>query len=132
MLGKELNQLENPDLYLLLLHSSFILKYFSRAIIEDMLDVHFVLKFSLRFQITYDVIHEFAEDNVKYLELRTTPREDSSTGMTRETYVEAVLRAIDDCREKNLDIMVKLLLAIDRRGTLDTANDTVELALKYR
>ena len=116
----------------MLLHSSFILKYFSRAIIEDMLDVHFVLKFSLRFQITYDVIHEFAEDNVKYLELRTTPREDSSTGMTRETYVEAVLRAIDDCREKNLDIMVKLLLAIDRRGTLDTANDTVELALKYR
>lgn len=31
-------------------------------------------------QITKDVIKEFADDGVKYLELRSTPREEKSTG----------------------------------------------------
>lgn len=32
-------------------------------------------------QITKDVIKEFADDGVKYLELRSTPREENSTGI---------------------------------------------------
>jgi adenosine deaminase len=84
------------------------------------------------FQVTYDVIHEFAEENVKYIELRTTPREEPSTGMTTISYVETVLRAIDDCAKENLDIIVKLLLAVDRRQSLQVAMDTVQLAIKYR
>lgn len=32
------------------------------------------------YQITKDVIKEFADDGVKYLELRSTPREENSTG----------------------------------------------------
>ena len=83
------------------------------------------------FQITYDVIHEFADDNVKYLELRTTPREVTATGMTKETYVEAVLKAIEDCSKEHLDIVVKLLLAIDRRNSVAVGQKTVELADKY-
>lgn len=31
-------------------------------------------------QITKDVIKEFANDGVRYLELRSTPREEESTG----------------------------------------------------
>lgn len=34
----------------------------------------------LPYQITKDVIKEFADDGVKYLELRSTPREENSTG----------------------------------------------------
>lgn len=36
--------------------------------------------------MTTDVIEEFATDGVKYLELRSTPREDKNTGkkITRE------------------------------------------------
>lgn len=37
--------------------------------------------FFLSFQVATDVIKEFAADGVKYLELRSTPREERSTGM---------------------------------------------------
>lgn len=40
--------------------------------------------------VTKDVIKEFADDGVKYLELRSTPRGENATGMTRKTYVESV------------------------------------------
>ena len=77
------------------------------------------------------MIHEFAEDNVKYLELRTTPREVASTGMTKESYIEAVLKAIDDCARENVDSIVRLLLAIDRRNSVEVARNTIDLAEKY-
>lgn len=46
---------------------------------------HFVPKisqivFSLYSQVATDVIKEFADDGVKYLELRSTPREEKNTG----------------------------------------------------
>ena len=50
--------------------------------------------FIFTLQITRDVIQEFADDNVKYLELRTTPRAVIETGMTKESYIKAVLKAI--------------------------------------
>lgn len=84
------------------------------------------------YQVTYDVIHEFCDDNVQYLELRSTPREVTETGMTKELYVDAVLRAIRDCEAENLDIEVKLLLAIDRRNGVQVGRDTVKLAQKFR
>ena len=40
----------------------------------------------------YDTIKEFFEDNVIYLELRSTPRAES--GMTKKDYILAILRAI--------------------------------------
>ncbi len=46
-------------------------------------------------QITSDVIKEFAEDNVKYLELRTTPRNNDTTGMTKMSYLNSVIKAIE-------------------------------------
>lgn len=78
------------------------------------------------------MIHEFCDDNVRYLELRSTPREVTETGMTKELYVDAVLRAIRDCEAENLDIKVKLLLAIDRRNGVQVGHDTVKLAQKFR
>lgn len=85
------------------------------------------------YQITKDVITEFAADNVKYIELRTTPRDVPSTGMTKVTYVENVLRAINDCHDQNLDIMVRLLLAIDRgRHTEEGAMEIVKIADEFR
>ncbi|XP_061174078.1 adenosine deaminase-like protein [Saccostrea echinata] len=82
------------------------------------------------YQVTYDVIHEFHEDNVKYLELRSTPRAVQDTGMSKESYVESVLRAIRDC--KDLDIKVRLLLAIDRRNGVQVGWETLKLAQKFQ
>jgi len=80
-------------------------------------------------QVTSDVIREFAEDNVKYLELRTTLRDEPMTGMTKRSHLDSVLRAI---REKppEFDIIVKLILSIDRRMTRFAAQAVFRLAAK--
>ncbi len=79
-------------------------------------------------QVASDVIREFAAENVHYLELRTTPRDVAVTGMTKSSYTETVIKAIRDVCHENKDIAVQLILAIDRRTTLEDAMDTVKLA----
>lgn len=86
-------------------------------------------------QVAKDVISEFAADGVKYLELRSTPREEKTTGkdlkilfcgvefeiiwnryvervatfsgLTKKRYIETVLSAIQQCRNEELDIDVR-------------------------
>ncbi|XP_028933368.1 adenosine deaminase-like protein isoform X3 [Ornithorhynchus anatinus] len=81
--------------------------------------------------VTKDVIKEFADDGVKYLELRSTPRGEITTGMTKRTYVEAVLEGIKQSKEENLDIDVRYLMAVDRRGGPAVARETVKLAEEF-
>ncbi|KAJ6664291.1 hypothetical protein lerEdw1_008510 [Lerista edwardsae] len=81
--------------------------------------------------ITKDVVQEFAADGVKYLELRSTPREEPATGMTKRTYVEAVLEGIRQCKEYELDIEVRFLMSVDRRGGPAVAKETVKLAEEF-
>ncbi|XP_069744833.1 adenosine deaminase-like protein [Narcine bancroftii] len=83
------------------------------------------------FMVTKDVIKEFAADGVKYLELRSTPREEKSTAMTKKSYVEAVLEAIRQCKQEDVDIDVRFLLSIDRRGGPTVAMETVKLAEEF-
>ncbi|XP_006883271.1 PREDICTED: adenosine deaminase-like protein [Elephantulus edwardii] len=78
--------------------------------------------------VTKDVIKEFADDGVKYLELRSTPRGEIATGMTKKTYVESILEGIKQSKQENLDIDVRYLIAIDRRGGPSVAKETVKLA----
>ncbi|XP_019896123.2 adenosine deaminase-like protein isoform X3 [Esox lucius] len=78
--------------------------------------------------VAKDVIREFAEDGVKYLELRTTPREDKNTGMTKRSYVQTVIEAIRQCKNEGLDIEVRLLVSVDRRHGVEVAMKTVKLA----
>ena len=75
--------------------------------------------------VTREVIKEFAEDGVRYLELRTTPREVPGR-MTSEEYCEAVLEEIRNAVKNKATscITVKLLLSIDRRK-LDGMDDIV-------
>ncbi|XP_067849247.1 adenosine deaminase-like protein isoform X2 [Heptranchias perlo] len=83
------------------------------------------------FMVTKEVIKEFAADGVKYLELRSTPREENSTGMTKRSYVESILEAIKQCKQENVDIDVRFLLSIDRRGGPTVAMETVKLAEEF-
>ncbi|XP_007424584.1 adenosine deaminase-like protein [Python bivittatus] len=78
--------------------------------------------------VTKDVIREFATDGVKYLELRSTPREEESTGMTKRMYVEAVLEGIKQCKEEGWDIDVRFLVSVDRSRGTAAAKETVKLA----
>ena len=76
---------------------------------------------------TTRVIEDFNDDNVKFLELRSTPRAVSGK-MTKEEYVESVVDAIEKCSKK-LPIIVKYLVSIDRRGNLDDAETALQLCI---
>ncbi|XP_061773708.1 adenosine deaminase-like protein isoform X2 [Nerophis ophidion] len=78
--------------------------------------------------VATDVIKEFAADGVKYLELRSTPREETKTGLNKKNYVETVIGAIQQCKEEGVDIEVRFLVAIDRRNGSEVAMETVKLA----
>ncbi|XP_068668455.1 N6-mAMP deaminase isoform X2 [Aristolochia californica] len=109
-------------------------------------------------RITKEVVEDFALENVVYLELRTTPKNEA-IGMTKRSYMEAVikgLRAVDSvdcsfvpfdentkisiespsmnclCKDKRRKIYVRLLLSIDRRETTEAAMETVLLALEMK
>ncbi|CAK6961590.1 adenosine deaminase-like protein isoform X1 [Scomber scombrus] len=81
--------------------------------------------------VAIDVIKEFAADGVKYLELRSTPRAEKKTGLTKKGYIETVIKAIQQCKNEGVDIDVRFLVAIDRRNGTEVAMETVELAEEF-
>ncbi|KAJ3342558.1 hypothetical protein HDU93_001945 [Gonapodya sp. JEL0774] len=88
------------------------------------------------------VIDEFAKDGVRYLELRSTPRANEKSGMTKESYVRAILDVLCDSRAEHITLshgtdrtphlIVRFIPSIDRRSTKSAALDTAELALRLR
>lgn len=83
------------------------------------------------FMVATDVIKEFAADGVKYLELRSTPRGEETTGLTKRKYIETVIQAIQQCKKEGVDIDVRFLVAIDRRNGSQVAMETVQLAEEF-
>ncbi|CAH9059378.1 unnamed protein product [Cuscuta europaea] len=111
-------------------------------------------------RITKEVVEDFAAENVVYLELRTTPKRNDSKGMTKGSYMEAVLEGLRAVSTVDVDILhdsdveshinahtqcgggvngtqrkkiyVRLLLSIDRRETTEAAMETVKLAMEMR
>nr|CAI5834393.1 unnamed protein product [Callosobruchus analis] len=80
------------------------------------------------YKATQSVIQDFYHnDHVVYLELRTTPR--SEEGMSKEDYVLAVVMAI---KENSFDIIVKLILSIDRRLSIEESFDSLNVILKMK
>ncbi|XP_071844424.1 N6-Methyl-AMP deaminase-like isoform X2 [Apostichopus japonicus] len=80
---------------------------------------------------TRDVIQEFAADNVKYLELRSSPKENPSTGLTRRTYIETVLKEIKQSNYESNGILTRFLLSIDRKVPLPVMGEVVKLAEEF-
>jgi adenosine deaminase len=71
------------------------------------------------------VISEFASENVKYLELRTTPR--ASEMFTMMEYLQAVLDGMN-----HSPIIVKLIVSIDRRQSPTVQREIIDLAILFR
>jgi len=82
--------------------------------------------------LTKAVLQEFAEDNVRYLELRTTPRGKAQCGMDKEDYIRTILEEIETAQKQNEKMMIRLILSIDRKTSLEDALNTVELASAYK
>ncbi|KAK0721634.1 adenosine deaminase [Lasiosphaeria miniovina] len=85
---------------------------------------------------TLQVLRDFRDDGVRYLELRTTPRENVAAGVTKETYVSTVLSCLDEFAASagsEPDMMpTYLILSVDRRNTAAQAMQTVELAVQFQ
>ncbi|XP_016981768.1 adenosine deaminase-like protein [Drosophila rhopaloa] len=73
-------------------------------------------------------VRDFAQDNVQYVELRTTPK--ANAHYSRRDYLEIVIEAIIEARKKYPDILVKLLPSINRAEPVDVAEETVSLAVE--
>lgn len=89
------------------------------------------------------ILADFQNDGVRYLELRTTPREirddQGNIIVSKETYILTVLDAIDSLRKQQNQInetermSVYLIISIDRaRDTSASAMEVVDLAIKHR
>lgn len=77
------------------------------------------------------MLENFADDGVAYLELRTTPREIATAGISKEDYVSTVLTTIETFNGTQDALHAFLILSIDRRNTIEQAEEVVDLALKY-
>lgn len=81
------------------------------------------------YMATESVIKDFKKDNTIYLELRTTPR--SEEDMSKEEYIETVVKCINDCKSK-YKILVKLILSINRRQDDNNAEESLKIIIKMK
>ncbi|KAJ6118396.1 adenosine/AMP deaminase domain-containing protein [Penicillium samsonianum] len=80
---------------------------------------------------TASVLEHFLADGVVYLELRTTPR--ATAHLSAEAYVRLLLDTIAAFEVGHAESMhTRLVLSIDRRQTLESAEATLELATRLR
>ena len=90
-------------------------------------------------RIMRETLEDFEEDNVVYVEIRTTPRRDV---MSADEYVRAAVEGIIEYEHNankvrigntscNPTTKARLLLSINRTSTLEDAFGTVEVANKY-
>ncbi|XP_046863499.1 adenosine deaminase-like protein [Xenia sp. Carnegie-2017] len=80
--------------------------------------------------VTRDVIYDFYNDGVRYLELRSTPRE-SEGNITKRLYVKTIVDTIAETMQE-IDIIVRFLVSIDRRKEVKEAEEIVDLAVKFK
>ncbi|KAK3389168.1 adenosine deaminase [Podospora didyma] len=81
---------------------------------------------------TEQVLRDFQADGVRYLELRTTPRENTLQGVTKELYVSTVLDVIDSFSHQQTEMSTYLIISVDRRNILEQAMQAVDLAIQFQ
>ncbi|KAG8039258.1 hypothetical protein G9C98_003565 [Cotesia typhae] len=82
------------------------------------------------FITTCDVINEFNDDNVIYLELRSTPRYVEGK-MTKNEYIDTIIKAIEHSKKTTPGITVKLLVSVNRKNGFKDAEENIKLAIEY-
>ncbi|KAG6037494.1 hypothetical protein E4U41_005073 [Claviceps citrina] len=79
---------------------------------------------------TRSVLEDFLADGVVYLELRTTPR---ATGdISADRYIQILLDTIRDFEQSCPRMHTRLILSVDRRHSLATAESILSLATRLR
>ncbi|XP_034935631.1 adenosine deaminase-like protein [Chelonus insularis] len=82
------------------------------------------------YEATLSVIEDFYKDNVIYLELRSTPRMIPDI-MTKDVYIESVIKAIQTASLTFPKILVKFLISVNRAHGIENATENILSAIKY-
>lgn len=82
------------------------------------------------FRIATEMIEDCAKDNVRYLEIRTGPKHNPQSGMTKRSYIESVVAAIDRSPYKS-QCLPHVLLSVNREESLESAMETISLAREF-
>ncbi|XP_014602402.1 PREDICTED: adenosine deaminase-like protein [Polistes canadensis] len=77
-----------------------------------------------------DVIREFLDDNICYLELKVTPQFIGTT-LSKEQYIMSVINAVRLSEAMLPRIMVKIIFSINRADNYADCLDTCTLVFKY-
>ena len=81
-------------------------------------------------RITNEVLQDFANQNVKYLELRSTPRQLEHSNHSREEYVQILLEQIRLFQREN-SMQVRLILTMQNAKPLEEAVETLDIIQRY-
>jgi len=109
---------ERPDFRLFMAKFAFLRRFYpTQAAVE---------------RVAYEAVADAAADNIKYLELRFNPVAPArQQGFLLDEVVEWVCSAVTKA-QRDHDINVKLILQIDRSGSLDMASQIADIAMAYR
>ena len=84
------------------------------------------------YRLAYEAVADAAADRVRYLELMFTPVALSRVrGFALADVVAWVIRAVHQA-ESDLDIRARLIVSVNRHESPKLAEDTLDVALKYR
>ena len=82
-------------------------------------------------RILVEMMDDYRQQHTIYLEIRSTPR-DLSTHVSKEQYLQCLVETIGEYNRKyHEEIMVKLVVSVDRSKNVKQAIDIIHLAEQY-
>lgn len=74
------------------------------------------------------MIADFAKENTIYLEIRSTPKQTAT--LSKIEYLEAIISGIICCQSCHSDILVKLIVSVNRADGPAAAKENLDVTLK--
>ena len=76
-------------------------------------------------RVVYEIIEDYEKQNTRYLELRTNFK--AFGDKTKLDYLNAILEVFENAEQNMPNIKVRLLASLSRNGTLQDAQETLEV-----
>lgn len=82
-------------------------------------------------RVTTEIIEDYAKQNTRYLELRSTPKSVGAIS-TKEEYINIVLEAMSEMEKQIPSMKVAYLVSINRAHTDADAKEAIDLLIKVK
>lgn len=115
VMAKEID-LDAVDFYNVTIQSAFEFFRISAQLVTDLKTLQ---------RTTYEIIEDYEKQNTRYLELRSSPKVYGDK--TKADCLNAILEVFETAEIDMPNIKVRLLVSINRQGTLEAAQETLAL-----